>query len=87
MGPYAVGASSITVQQQLNETNRYERLDTVECIKKYGKVFLADRRNLVIVGTNVSDNANNSMPLQGIDYYYTIGGPATAFDWYDVLQE
>jgi len=42
-----------------NDTSNFQRLDTLQCIKTYGQVFMQDYRNLVIV----SKESNNARSL------------------------
>lgn len=79
--------SSEKMQQDVvnNDTVKFERLDTLACLKTYGQVFLQDYRNLIIVSKNSTAGTNSSV-LRGESYQFGshIDPPSqtyTPFDW------
>ena len=75
-----VGPSAI--QQANLNTGRFERLNTTACINAYALNFISDRRNLVLVSNNGSDNNLLLMPHYSYaDAVNAAFGKYLPFDW------
>lgn len=74
------------IQNDILHTDRFERLSASDCVDKYATDFVSDRRNLVLVSTNVSDDGSNNSLLLIAQYQYSnavIGSieKYLPFDW------
>lgn len=62
--------TAVEIQQQVmsNDTNIFDQLDPLTCMKEYGDIFLQKRRNLVIMSRNTS--TDDSAVLHALYYSF-----------------